>query len=383
MHAPPTVSRLQRRFTRRRSSVGGVPGALPDEDAGSGIGFRIIQYGPDVHRDLAVNTPQDVAKVMEQAAADFPSASKSSVATDGSSPVIWINIDGARNKTALKLLGDTFGIHPLALEDVSNVHQHAKCEKYPNTIFFVARMPYRDEHLATEQVSVFLQQGLVITIQERPGDCLDSVRERIDKSLGRIRERDADYLFYAIIDRIVDEFFPVLESFDDQLSEISSLIESRPPSDLPFRLHHIRDDLLQIRKTSLQYRKAFKSLMSEGTDLLDADTQLFIRDCQDHVDQIVEVSDMTRETCGELRELYFAILGHKSNEISKVLTVIATVFIPMSFVSGVYGMNFDSETSSVNMPELHWTYGYPFALCLMAITGGALFLYLHRRGWLT
>ncbi len=173
----------------------------------------------------------------------------------------------------------------------------------------------------------------------------------------------------------------MLEGYDERLSKISNMIARSNDPNLPIHLHEIRGDLMRVRKTAFQYRDALRRLNKDCTDIFWDDTNYFVRDCEDHVAQISEVTDIGRETCGELRELYFAMLGQKSNDISKVLTVIATVFIPMSFISGLYGMNFDQE-SPYNMPELHWTWGYPFALTLMALTGGGLFDYLYRKRWL-
>ncbi len=296
--------------------------------------------------------------------------------------VIWINVDGVGDIKLLEALGKRFGLHPLALEDVVNVHQHAKLEVYGNHLYFVARMPALGDGFSTEQVSLFLVDNVVITIQERLGDCLDPVRARIAKGLGKIRRRGADHLAYAIIDAIIDGYFPVLAPYDEELDRASQNVAATKEQ-LPLRLHEIRADLLQIRKVLLQHRGALNTLMREAEELITADTALYFRDCQDHINRLIEAADTNRETCGELRELYFAMLGEKNNAVMKVLTIIATIFIPMSFVAGLYGMNFDSSVSSLNMPELHWTFGYPFALALMGGLAGGLLYYLYRRGWLS
>jgi magnesium transporter len=307
--------------------------------------------------------------------------SRSEEAVD-SKRITWIDVDGANDKALLDSLGKLFGLHPLALEDVVNVHQHAKLECYGNHIYFVARMPITGAKFSTEQVSLFLVDDVVITVQERPGDCLDPVRHRITKGIGRIRRRGADYLAYAIIDAIIDGYFPVLEPYDEELDRASDDVASSNQN-LPLRLHQVRADLLLIRKVLLQHRDALNNLMREGADLVTPDTALYFRDCQDHINRLIEAADTDRETCGELRELYFAMLGEKNNAVMKVLTIIATIFIPMSFVAGLYGMNFDSSVSVLNMPELRWAYGYPFALATMALLASGLIYYLYRKGWLS
>ncbi len=299
-----------------------------------------------------------------------------------SEEVVWINIDGVDDASLLDRLGKTYGLHPLALEDVVNVRQHAKLECYGDNLFFVARMPNVGTKFSTEQVSLFLVGNVVITIQERLGDCLDPVRHRISKSLGRIRQRGADYLAYAIIDAIIDGYFPVLEPYAEELDTVSTKV-SVTNDNLPLRLHEIRADLLLIRKVLLQHRDALNNLMREASELVTEDTALYFRDCQDHINRLIEAADTDRETCGELRELYFATLGEKNNAVMKVLTIIATIFIPMSFVAGLYGMNFDSSVSSLNMPELRWAFGYPFALLLMGMLASGLVYYLYRKGWLS
>ncbi len=297
--------------------------------------------------------------------------------------VTWINVDGLADIALLKELGEMFGLHPLAMEDVVNLHQHAKLECYGDTLFFVARMPMGSNGFETEQVSLFLVDGVVITIQERRGDCLDPVRERIAHGRGRIRTRAADYLAYAILDAIIDAYFPVLERYNAELDRTAEQLQTTADSHLPLRLHDIRADLLLVRKVVMQHREALNELLREGADVISDDNALYFRDCQDHINQLIEIADTDRETCGELRELYFALLGQKNNDVMKVLTVIATIFIPMSFIAGIYGMNFDSQASPLNMPELHWAFGYPFALGLMALVAAGLLTYLFKRGWLS
>ncbi|MGB7327853.1 MAG: magnesium/cobalt transporter CorA, partial [Rubripirellula sp.] len=335
----------KRRLFKRTAKIVSAPGVLPEATGDQAVSIRVIQYDLNHQSDDVLTTSEDLASLLSRISDE--SDGESSKSSDG---VTWINVDAGQNTSTLKIIGDAFDLHPLALEDVNNVHQRVKCEKYDDAMFFVSRMPQKTRPFDSEQISVFLKKGVVLTFQEHSGDCLDTVRERIALSTGRIRQRGADYLFYAILDRIVDEFFVTMEHYDEILGQFSLNIETTSQHDLPLKLHHVRDDLLQVRKITSQYREAFKRLSIDGSEILDADTLYFIRDCQDHISQLIEASDLGREYCGELRELHFAMLGQKSNDISKVLTLIATIFIPMSFISGVYGMNFDSQASSMNMP---------------------------------
>ncbi|WP_207310339.1 magnesium/cobalt transporter CorA [Rubripirellula amarantea] len=384
---------LPRRRSRKRPSVvvGTVPGTLVEREGVARGKIRVIQYERRSHTDQTVNSVDQLDDLIGEAKVKPRRVEPDNVAgvetskpkMTNSRPVTWINIDGVGDVTTLKELAKRFDIHPLALEDAANVYQHAKLECYGESLFFVVRMPTGNQQFETEQVSIFLLDDVVITIQEKPGDCFDGLRNRISNSLGRIRSRGADYLTYAIIDAVVDSYFPVLERYGVELDEISHRLEGTESRSLPLHLHEIRADLLSIRKTVNQHHKAINDLVREGEGFIAADTSFYFRDCQDHLQRLMEAADTDRETCGELRELYFAILGEKNNDVSKVLTIIATVFMPIGAVAGVYGMNFDSNISQFNMPELSWAFGYPFALLLMASMAGSLLTYLYLKGWLT
>jgi magnesium transporter len=353
--------------------------------------IRVIQYDRHSHLDQYVGSVNELSELVRQAkvkprrvnSGDVSEPTSAPTASNENQQVTWINIDGVGDVEMLNELAKLFDIHPLALEDVAHVHQHAKLECYGAALFFVVRMPTGDKLFATEQVSIFLLNQVVITIQEKPGDCFDGLRNRIANSLGRIRSRGADYLTYAIIDAVVDSYFPVLERYGIEMDRISHRLEGSENRSLPMYLHELRADLLLVRKTVSQHHRAISDLIREGDEFISNDTAFYFRDCQDHLQRLMEQADTDRETCGELRELYFAILGQKNNDVSKVLTIIATVFLPIGAVAGIYGMNFDSSISRLNMPELSWTFGYPFALLLMAMMAGGLLTYLYRKGWIT
>ncbi|MEZ6134889.1 MAG: magnesium/cobalt transporter CorA [Pirellulaceae bacterium] len=382
---------------RPRTQIGASPGTLVRHDFADDSRVRWIEYDRTHHSDLHLDSEQEVTTQLvrhtpgklrpRRVAAGSPSQiAESQGATSPSeipsAKVTWINVDGLANIELLKQLGNQFGLHALALEDVVNVNQHAKLDSFDNNSYLVLRMPTSHQPFVTEQVSLFLIGDTLITFQEYPGDCLNPVRERLATGKGRIRARGADYLAYAVIDAVIDGYFPVLDHYEALLQEISNEIEENSGSDIPMRLHHIRADLLNIRKVAVQHRDAAIGLTREDTSVITDETQLHLRDCQDHISRLIESADTYRETCGELRELYFAQLGQRTNDVMKVLTIIATIFIPMSFIAGVYGMNFDTAVSPFNMPELHWAFGYPFAIAVMLATGGGLVFYLRRKGWL-
>jgi magnesium transporter len=315
----------------------------------------------------------------------------------GQQPVTWLNVDGVGHAGTVEQIGRIFGLHPLALEDVVHVHQRAKVEAYDGLLFIVARMERIDDGgpsakaetptgspcLETEQLSIFLGPNFVITFQEEgEEDCLEPLRERLRKNLGRIRQAGADHLAYAILDSVTDGYFPVLEWYSDELDSVEDDLDSQyDPQELR-RIHTIRTDLLTLRRAAWPLREALQNLQRDSHQNITPETRIYLRDCYDHTVQILDVLETYREICADLREYYFSTLSQRTNEIVKVLTIISTIFIPLSFVAGVWGMNFDPDSSPWNMPELRWRYGYPAALGLMLSIVAALFYFFWRKGWL-
>ncbi len=297
--------------------------------------------------------------------------------------ILWINVDGITDPQWLQAIGEAFGLHPLALEDAVHVHQRAKVEEYDDHLFIVVRMAALNSHQPTEQVSLFLGKDFVVTVQELPGgDCLDPVRQRLRTNHGRLRRSGPDYLTYALIDSVIDSYFPVLEQYGEDLDSLDSAVDGTSPVVLE-RLHSIRQELLQLRRAAWPHRDALNSLQRHDSELIASETRVFLRDCYDHSVQIIDVLETQREMCADLRDLVLTMVGHRTNEIMRVLTIMSTIFIPLSFIASVYGMNFDTNVSRLNMPELLWTFGYPFALSLMLGTAGVLLYFFYRRGWLT
>lgn len=290
--------------------------------------------------------------------------------------VTWINVEGLGDANVIRDLGDMFGLHKLALEDTINVHQRPKVEDYGDHLFIVARMIGAGEKLETEQICFFVGKKFVLTVQEgKPGDCLDPVRERLRTTTGRLRHGGTDYLAYALLDSIIDHYFPVVESYGEQLDELDDkLIDTRGNASVA-AIQRFRSELLLLRRSIRPHRELINSLLRDEFELFGDETRVFLRDLYDHTIQLADAIDTYREICSDLRDFHLAAVSNRTNDVMKTLTIIATIFIPLSFIAGLYGMNFD------NMPELHWRYGYYFVLALMGSVVTALLFWFRRKGW--
>lgn len=299
-----------------------------------------------------------------------------------SGKVLWIDVRGLGDARILQRLGEQFNLHPLALEDVVNLHQQVKVEDYGKYLFVVARAVNNQAPYETRQISMFVGRDFVITFQEGAADSLGAVRKRLDDSNSQVRKHGADFLAYAILDVVIDGYFPLLEHCGDLLDDLEDLITDHPPRGVVREVNTIRNMLRTMRRMIWQHREAINMLLRDSTDLITAETRTFLRDCHDHTMQLVDLLETYRETCNDLRDVYLSAVSNRMNEIMMVLTIMATIFIPLSFITGVYGMNFNPKTSPWNMPELNWFYGYPFALGLMAVVALGLLLFFRHRGWI-
>jgi magnesium transporter len=301
-------------------------------------------------------------------------------------PVTWINIDpvgfGPNAQAFMDRLGKLFNLHELELEDIINVHQRAKVEEYDEHIFVVTRMLVNRDSSESEQLSLFVGKTYVLSFREMTTDCLDPVRDKIRKSRGRIRSEKADYLLYAIIDAVVDSYFPLLAKLADRLDNIEDEILQKSEKNTPEEVYELRRDILSIRKSVWPTREAISSLYRDTNPLISETTRLYLRDCYDHAVRIIDFVEMYREVASALMELHYTRVSNRLNEVMKVLTIITTLFIPPSFVASLYGMNFNTEKSPLNMPELSWYFGYPLALFLMFFFSLSILLYLYFRGFL-
>ena len=359
-HRPP-----RKALFRRRTAPGAVPGTVDTDPTAQKPVIQVFSYGAKE----AVEEP-------------VPGATRLKSLTERR-PITWINVVGLGDAETLHEIGRTFRLHPLALEDIVNTHQQPKVEMYDDRLFLVMRIPHHNEKISTEQISLFAGPGFVITFQETPGDCFDPVRERIRSNRGRIRTSNSDYLTYALLDACLDAWFPVIEQFGVRLDELDSQIAAGNSARIIAQLHAMRHELNTVRRAMLRQREAIGSIVRGDDDFefFADETRLYLRDCQDHTQQLIDAVDALREMSADLREFHYSLAAERSNETAQFLTIIATIFIPLSFISGVYGMNFDPKVSPWNMPELDWFYGYPFALTLMVLTAGAMMFYFWRKGW--
>lgn len=297
--------------------------------------------------------------------------------------VIWVNVEGLGDKAVIEQMGELFGLHRLALEDVVHVHQRAKVEQFGDTLFYVAPMVASTEPFASEQLSIFISPRFVLTFQEgHPGDSFEGVRQRLRTDCGRIRKSGPDYLAYTLIDALIDGYYPALERHGDRLDELEDMMSdinvNRGTID---ELHVIKGELRQIRRAIWPQREAVGALLRDSTTQISAETKVFLRDCYDHVVQLIDLVETYREMAADLRDLYNSSISNRINETMRVLTIISTIFIPITFIASIYGMNFDTKFPG-NMPELVTPYGYVMVLAWMIGTAIAMLIYFYRQGWI-
>ena len=357
-------SLAKRMIRRKRAPVGAPPGTLVVDPSSAPTKIGFFGYGT---KDLVEQHTANVEELGE--------------AVHGYE-VTWINVDGLADIALIEQIGQLFGLHRLALEDVINVHQRPKVEEFDDHLFIVTRMLANPTAVETEQVSMFLGKGYVLTFQERPGDLFEPVRQRLRSHKGRIRDMGADYLAYALLDAVIDGYFPVLETTGEHLESLEELVISDPKQQLVPALHHTKRDLIELRRSVWPQREMVNALIRQESDFIDSHTKIYLRDCYDHTIQLLDIIENYREICSGLFEIYLSSLSNRMNEIMKVLTMMATIFIPLSFIAGLYGMNFDTKLSPWNMPELGWEYGYPFALGLMVVIAAGLVIWFWQRGWI-
>ena len=285
---------------------------------------------------------------------------------------LWYDMRGLHNVELVEQLGKKYGMHPLALEDAVDVQQRPKMESFADSVMFVIKAfafnPERLE-LSIEQVSIYVTDGVVLSLQEDSGDLFKSVRKRLETSSGRIRSRGADYLAYALIDNVVDKYFTVIDQIEEQLDKLEEVIMRSPEMETKSKIHDIRLSLLTLRKSISPLRELMNRFADTESTLITADTQLYVRDLRDHVIQITDLVETYRDVTNGIYDLYTSEISFRMNSVMQTLTIVSTIFIPLSFLVGVYGMNWD------NMPELHTRYGY------FVLWGVMLCLILGMLGW--
>ncbi|NJO41378.1 MAG: magnesium/cobalt transporter CorA [Cyanobacteria bacterium CRU_2_1] len=370
-HTLPQFEELEEEDDSYFDYFGGEPGSLPgtlsiEDDAPAPI-ISLIDYNEENAVRLSVKQPEECADYLD------------------TESVSWVDVQGLGSEDILRRLGGVFALHPLVLEDVVNVPQRPKFDEYPEQLLIIARMVTMKETgrgFVSEQVSFILGKYYLLTVQEEPDyDCFGPVRERIRSSKGNIRRRGADYLAYALIDAIIDGFFPVLEAYGEELEELEAEVVANPTRQSLAKIHATKRELLALRRAIWPQRDAINTLIRDCNHLISDEVRVYLRDCYDHCVQVIDMVETYREVASSLMDVYVSSVGNRMNEVMKLLTIISSIFIPLTFIAGVYGMNFNTEKSPWNMPELEWYWGYPACMGIMFAIALTLVLYFKRRGW--
>jgi magnesium transporter len=303
----------------------------------------------------------------------------------GEQAVTWISIEGLHQVDIIEKIGQRLDLHPLVLEDILDTRQRPKMSDFEDYLLVFAKMlSYQegDEYLESEQLSLILGHGYVISFQETAGDFFDVIVARLETGKDPIRRKGADYLAYALLDAVVDNYFHVLEKIgEDGLAMEEQLIAEPGPETLQ-QIQSFKRQLISIRKCVWPLREVIGALERGEPELIQDKTKIFLRDVYEHTIQVMDTVETYRDMASGMFDVYLSSMSHRMNEIMKVLTIFASIFIPLTLITGIYGMNFNSQKSPFNMPELSWYYGYPFALGLMVVVAVALFFFCKKKKWL-
>lgn len=328
--------------------------------------LSVIAYNKTDHIEETITSPDDIQTLLEKW------------------EVVWINMDGVGTTEQLAQVGKTFNLHPLALEDIAHLQERAKVDEYEDYTFMIFRMVAEDDDpSATEQISVFMNDRIVLTFQEREGgDCLNPTRERIRKRVDHLRGNGTPYLVYSILDSIIQAYFPVLERYGETLEDLEEKIALHPNTNTMSQVHEIKRELLELRRAVWPLREVIQTLMHDVKLFAPHEINVYLRNCSDHVLRVIDLIEVERELCADLMDFYLSNVGNRTNEVMKVLTIISVIFMPLTFIAGLYGMNFNPDSSPLNMPELNWYWGYPATLAVMLLLMLGMLYVFRRLKWL-
>ncbi len=358
-------------FTKRYHQPGTTPGTLVQTRCEAPLRIVLVEYTDEGFEERVIASPADCPA---------PEVCRDYLASP--SPT-WIHVQGCATPETLRQLGNRFGLHVLALEDVLNTGQRTKLDEYQGQLFLVMNLPERtDSSVEAQQVSLFLGPNYLISFHPGTTDPFEPVRARLRDHVGRVRERGSDFLLYCLVDLIVDQGFPLLEDIGEEIEHIEDELLEKPDRSVLNRIHRMRRELLLLRRLLWPQSGVLRQLLNGEHAYIQEQTKVFLRDCEDHAIHILELLESYREMTSVMLEVYLSSASNRLNDIMRVLTIIATIFIPLTFIVGVYGMNFSvNETSRWAMPELHWEYGYPAVWLVMLLIGGAMLYYFKRRNW--
>lgn len=346
---------------------GTLPGTLDLEVNAPPPETILIDYNENTATRLKITSPENCIPYLE------------------SESISWVNILGLGNLDTWQKMAKVFKLHPIALEDVVNMPQRPKVVQYQDQLVIIAwvvRLKSDSQGLEKEQVSIILGKHYLISVQENAkSDCLKPVRDRIRQNKGIVRKQNADYLAYCLLDTIIDGFFPVLEEYGERIETLEDEVVFNPTNQTLKKIYKMRRELLTLRRAIWSQRDAINLLIRDRSDLISPEVRVYLQDCYDHTIQVRDMVETYRELSSGLMDIYLSSVSNKMNEVMKLLTVISTIFIPLTFIVGVYGMNFDPEVSPWNMPELNWGYGYPVCLVTMLAIAVCLIYFFWRRGW--
>ena len=299
-----------------------------------------------------------------------------------SDSITWIHVQGHPTEAALRELGKAFNLHSLSLEDGLNIGQRPKVDEFGDQLFVVMSLPSAaEDRVEIEQVSFFLEKTFLISFCEGDFTPFMPVIKRLQDSGSRLRSRGVDYLFYSLIDVVIDQGFPVLENFGLELEELEEQILESVGRDTLQKLHTIKRELILLRRMLWPQREAINQMLRGDSDFFTDETLVYLHDCYDHTIQVMDLLETYRDMAGSMLDIYLSSVSNRMNEVMRVLTVIATIFIPLTFIVGVYGMNFDREAGPWNMPELGWPFGYAFVWLVMIALTAIMVVIFRRRGW--
>lgn len=347
-------------FRKRHPPAGAKPGTLVIAKESAVPRIHLMAYTPDDLREEEVHDLAHLPSFIQQ------------------DKVCWIDVQGLGDEGVLHELARIFEIHPLAMEDIVNVPQRPKLEVFDNHTLIITRMAILEDEATTsrEQVSLLVGKNFVLTFQERYGDVFDPIRARIRQGGPVFRSSGPEYLAYALIDAAIDGYFPILEHFGEQLETLEEQIMSSPRQSSIGDIHNIKRELLAIRRAIWPFREVVNTLLREDIPFVSDKVRVHFRDCYDHCVQLIDVVETYRELAGGLMDVYLSSVANRQNEVMKTLTITASIFIPLTFMAGIYGMNFE------NMPELHTNWGYPILLITMAAVALVMVVYFLRKGWI-
>ncbi|TNE85697.1 MAG: magnesium/cobalt transporter CorA [Deltaproteobacteria bacterium] len=354
------------RRRRKSAPIGLPPGTLLIDPEAPPPVVHFMGFGPD---ELEEGTVEDIS-VLE--------------GLRGRWPVLWLNINGLGDEAVLRKVAEVFKLHKLALEDVVNTNQRPKVEAWPESTYIVLRSltwGKVGEKLDHEQISLFVGPDFVLTVQERIGDPFEPVRKRIRDRRPAMVQGGPDYLGYALIDALVDGYFPVIQEFSDLLDDFEEEVDERPTRSLHTRIRTARRAHILLRRNLWPARDVLQRLQNSDLPFFSTDVQVYLRDVYDHALRVLDLVESQRDQVSGLSEAYMTVVSFRTNEVMSMLTLVGTIFMPLSFLAGIYGMNFDTA-SPYNLPELGFRYGYITLLSVMAVTAVAMMVYFRRRGWL-